>query len=126
MLRPETLEKILSRTNTGGIKCTLLLNKDGTLVSASGSWGQEDYQVIASLASGLWSTYEKARKLPQAPNRQPKLNCLVLEYENGLVGMTVLEGSSMLVCCLAENVEEMGLVRRKVITIAECINESMQ
>ena len=57
-----------------------------------------------------------------------KLTCAVLEYENGLAGLSKIEGTSTLVACLADNettVEEMGMMRRKVTTVAECLKESV-
>jgi len=124
MIRPESVAKVLAQTNTGGIKCTLLFNKDGTLVCSSGIWKGEDPSVSASAVSGIWSTYEKARRHPLAPN--PRLNCVVLEYDNGIVALARIEGTSTLVCCLADPNEEMGLVRKKAITIADCLKESVQ
>ena len=145
MIRPDSVNKVLSQTNTGGIRCTLLLNKDGNLVCSAGSWNGEDPSVLASAVSGLWTTYEKARRSASSSSSGgggggsrstgsnkgggdapcPKMTSAVLEYGNGLVGLSKIEGTSTLVCCLADASEEMGLVRRKVVTVAECLKESM-
>jgi len=133
MIRPESVAKVLAQTNTGGIKCTLLFNKDGTLVCSSGIWKGEDPSVSASAVSGIWSTYEKARRgHPGAGSaigtgtKAPKLECVVLEHDNGILGLARIEGTSTLVCCLADPTEEIGLIRKKVITIADCLKESVQ
>jgi len=125
MIKPELVANVLRGTNSGGIKCTVLFNKDGTLVASAGSWKGEDPDVTASAVSGIWTTYEKARLLSQAAPH-PKLNCLVLEYDNGLVGLIRIEGTSTLVCCLSDATEEMGLLRRKVVNVAECVRELVQ
>jgi len=133
MIRPESVAKVLAQTNTGGIKCTLLFNKDGTLVCSSGIWKGEDPSVSASAVSGIWSTYEKARRHPLlltnnqgAASSGKLLNCVVLEHDNGILGLARIEGTSTLVACLADPTEEMGLIRKKVVTIADCLKESVQ
>ena len=60
MLQPRILPKIIEQANTDGVKATLLLQSNGSLLASSGANSKEMDKLVAAIVSNIWSSYSKA------------------------------------------------------------------
>lgn len=77
MLKPRALADILSQTNTGGVQCTLLVNREGALLAYSG-YRDKDARTTAALASSIWTNFERYGR---QGFQEDKLNYTVVQLE---------------------------------------------
>ncbi|KAJ3180692.1 Ragulator complex protein lamtor2 [Geranomyces variabilis] len=116
MLKPKAIAQVLAQVNTAGVKATLLLNPDGSLISFAG-WSEREARVLAAVASNVWFAYERHGRPAgsEVINEDGKesLQDLILECEAGK--LCVSRASKMLLCLVADEETEWGLLKAKVI-----------
>jgi predicted regulator of Ras-like GTPase activity (Roadblock/LC7/MglB family) len=59
MLQPRVLPKIIEQANTDGVKTTLLLKTNGSLLASAGGTKEMD-KLVAAIVANVWSSYSKA------------------------------------------------------------------
>lgn len=69
MLQPRALPKIIEQANTDGVKTTLLLNKNGSLLASVGS-NKETDKLVAAIVANVWGSYTKAGRTAFNPSSQ--------------------------------------------------------
>jgi predicted regulator of Ras-like GTPase activity (Roadblock/LC7/MglB family) len=116
MLRPKTLTRILSQANTGGVQCTLLLNREGTLLAFTG-YGDKDARMTAAIASSIWSSYEKNGSVAFNEDR---LKSLTVECEEG--HLVINQVANVLICMYAKNEVPLGALKAKVTALTEYLD----
>lgn len=140
MLRPAALTSILGQANTGGVRCTILFDRDGNSISSAGEWPNSDQNICAAVAANIWLTLEKASRISpnaiQAAAAGGKtaaqligagfLQFTVLEFDNGLLGVARVEGTEFMITCLADSTCEFGMMKRKVLAVAEYLQEPLK
>ncbi|KAI1285727.1 Ragulator complex protein LAMTOR2-B [Halotydeus destructor] len=119
MLRPKTLTNILSQANTGGVQCTLLLNKEGTLLAYSG-YGDKDARMTAAIASSIWMSYEKYGSMAFNEDR---LKSLTVDCEDG--NLIVKQVSNVLLCMHAKKTVPLGALKAKVNTLTGYLEDPL-
>ncbi|XP_053200484.1 ragulator complex protein LAMTOR2-like [Panonychus citri] len=120
MLKPKTLSSILGQANTGGVQCTLLLNREGSLLAYSG-YGDTDARMTAAIASSIWISYEKYGKLAAS---EDDLNCLLLQCEDGNV--IVKRVANVLLCMHAKSFVPLGTLKAKVTALSDHLDEPIR
>ncbi|KAJ3094524.1 Ragulator complex protein lamtor2 [Phlyctochytrium bullatum] len=58
MLKPRVVTHVLDQANTGGVRTSLLLNVDGSLIAFAGGTDR-DAKVVSAIASNIWVAYER-------------------------------------------------------------------
>ncbi|RWS00309.1 ragulator complex protein LAMTOR2-like isoform X1 [Leptotrombidium deliense] len=111
MLKPKTLANVLSQANTGGVQCTLLLNREGTLLAYSG-YGDKDARMTAAIASSIWLSYEKYGSVAF---NDDALRSFIVECEDGNV--IVSKVANVLLCMQAKKDVPLGNLRAKISTL---------
>ncbi|RWS16371.1 ragulator complex protein LAMTOR2-like isoform X1 [Dinothrombium tinctorium] len=127
MLKPKTLTNVLSQANTGGVQCTLLLNREGTLLAYSG-YGDKDARMTAAIASSIWLSYEKYGSVAF---NEDNLKSYIVECEaccvsNGIFklllsqegNVIVIKVSNVLLCMHANKSVPLGTLKAKITTLA--------
>ncbi|KAI9090991.1 hypothetical protein DFS34DRAFT_338620 [Phlyctochytrium arcticum] len=127
MLKPRLIAQVLQQANTSGITASLLLNADGSLVSFAGG-SDKDAKVLAAVVSNVWFAYERHGKPRGAENTdgiegKEGLRDLFLECEHGRLSIT--KASRMLLCLVAEESVEWGLIKAKTSKIREHIEQPL-
>ncbi|KND00126.1 uncharacterized protein SPPG_04468 [Spizellomyces punctatus DAOM BR117] len=121
MLKPKVITQVLQQANTAGVHAALLLNPDGSLVSFAGGT-EKDAKVLAAVASNVWFGYERYGKPPAANSVEggegkEGLRNLILDCEQGKLSIT--RTSRMLLCLVADERVEWGLLKAKTRTLKE-------
>ncbi|KAG9508414.1 Ragulator complex protein LAMTOR2-like protein, partial [Fragariocoptes setiger] len=115
MLRPKTLNSILSRANTGGVICTLLLNKEGTLLAYAGG-SDEEARTTAALASTIWKNFER---YGNSAFHDDRLKCTVVQCHNA--NLVIRNLSTVLLCIFANQDAPIGMLKNKAKCLADHI-----
>lgn len=140
MLRPAGLTSVLGQANTGGVRCTILFDRDGNSISSAGDWPSSDQDICAAVAANIWLTLERATRVN--PNQVQAgaiggkttaqivgpgyLQFTVHEFDNGLLGVARVEGTEFMITCLADSTCEFGMMKRKVLAVADYLKEPLK
>jgi len=136
MLRPAALNSVLGQANTGGVRCTILFDRDGNTISSAGEWQSSDEDICAAVAANIWLTLERASR--GNPNQVSSgggksgsitpgfLEFAVHEFDSGLLGVARVEVSEFMIACLADSTCEFGMMKRKVIAVADYLKEPLK
>lgn len=119
MLRPKTLNNILAKANTGGVKCTLLLNREGSLLAYAGGTDEEAI-TTAALASTIWKNFEK---YGNSAFHEDKLKCAVIQCQEA--NLVVRNLSTVLLCIYANQDVPLGMLKNKAKCLADYIEEPL-
>jgi predicted regulator of Ras-like GTPase activity (Roadblock/LC7/MglB family) len=84
MLQPRILPKIIEQANTDGVKTTLLLQSNGSLLASSGANSKEMDKLVAAIVSNVWSSYSKAGRSAFNNGFQPIATNEQEEEEEGM------------------------------------------
>jgi len=117
-----------------------LFDRDGNSISSAGEWPNSDQDICAAVAANIWLTLEKASRVNpnalQATSVGGKttgqligpgfLQFTVLEFDNGSLGVSRVEGTEFMVTCLADSTCEFGMIKRKVQAVAEYLQEPLK
>jgi hypothetical protein len=109
-----------------------VFDSDGNSISSAGEWPNSDQDICAAVAANIWLTLEKASRINpsaiQAAAVSGKtrrqiigpgfLQFTVLEFDNGLLGVSRVEGTEFMITCLADSTCEFGMIKRKVLAVA--------
>merc|ERR1712137_1185777 len=99
MLRPKVLPKVLAQANTAGVKSTLLINNEGSLLAYAGN--ETGYDVVGAIVSNIWSSTAGA----------DQLEYVIMECEQGKVVVTRV--SEVLLCLIGGDLAEFGMLKAK-------------
>ncbi|KAI8841748.1 hypothetical protein BC829DRAFT_402100 [Chytridium lagenaria] len=153
MLKPRVLSQVLSQANTGGVKTSLLLNVDGSLIAYSGGTDR-DAKVVSAIVSNIWVAYERhtgeglakrrnnsqknaagvgarSRQDPTSPRCGPTgvakeeegLKSVLVQCEHGKLSITTV--SRMLLCLVASEEVEFGILKAKTKTLKSYLEEPL-
>ncbi|CAD5112853.1 DgyrCDS2064 [Dimorphilus gyrociliatus] len=122
MLKPKVLTQVLNQANSGGVRCTLLINSEGALLAYAGFEDRKnDGRTTAALASSIWSCFEKSgRQATQSDN----LNVILIECEDGNVAIKRV--ANLLLCIYSDREVGFGMLKAKAKALAEYLEEPLQ
>mmetsp|Transcript_36861 Transcript_36861/g.63347 ORF Transcript_36861/g.63347 Transcript_36861/m.63347 type:complete len:121 (+) Transcript_36861:41-403(+) len=111
MLRPKVLPKVLSQANTAGVKTTLLINSEGSLLAYAGADIGND--AVAAIVSNIWSSTED----------NDQLEFIIMECEQGKVVVTKV--SEVLLCLIGSEIAEFGMLKAKAISLQQYLEKPL-
>lgn len=120
LLKPKSLNNILAQTNTGGVRCTLLLNHEGSLLAHAGGSNNEAI-TIGALASTIWKNYQRYGN--SALHEDRLKTALIQSQEANLI---VRNLSTVLLCICANHEVPLGMLKCKANSIAEYLEEPLE
>lgn len=113
LLKPKSLNNILAQANTGGVKCTLLLNHEGSLLAHSGGSADEAI-TIAALASTIWKNYQR---YGNSALHEDRLKSAVIQSQEA--NLIVRNISTALLCICANQDVPLGMLKQKANSIVD-------
>lgn len=119
LLKPKTLNNVLAQANTGGIKCTIILNHEGSLLAHAGGTNN-DAITIAALASTIWKNYQR---YGNAALQEDKLKSATIQTQEA--NLIVMNVSSVLLCICANHEVPLGMLKCKARKMAEFLEEPL-
>nr|AIW62607.1 late endosomal/lysosomal adaptor-like protein [Scytodes thoracica] len=120
MLKPKALTQVLGQANTGGVKSTLLLNREGTLLAFAG-YGDKDAKLTAAIASSIWMAYEKHGSPAFGDDM---LKFIILDCEEGIVAVSCV--ANLLLCLLSDKIVELGMLVAKTEALSQYLEEPLK
>ncbi|KAL0477094.1 ragulator complex protein LAMTOR [Acrasis kona] len=148
MLQPRVLPKVLEQANTDGVKTTLLMNINGSLLSSAGNEDKQNEKLVGAIISNIWTSYRKvgeaafnpnfkqskvnmnqsqeyddeyegdARDVEEQDENAEKLQCMILEL--GTRRVAVMGVSKRVVLCLiADKTVELGMLKAKATWVCD-------
>jgi predicted regulator of Ras-like GTPase activity (Roadblock/LC7/MglB family) len=123
LLAPDALPKILGHANSGGVRTTLLCNRDGAVLSQVRDEAQQEGAAdsartfAAAIVANMWTSYE-ANALGAV--RANELHCLLVDCEEGQLAV-VKVSSALLLGMLADKEMEPGLLKAKIVAMQELL-----
>ncbi|XP_065181883.1 ragulator complex protein LAMTOR2 homolog [Sycon ciliatum] len=120
MLKPKALAKVLEQTNTNGVRNTVLLNSEGSLLAFAGE-DDRDAKVRAAISSSIWLSYEKAGKQFAPPGHMTQM---ILPCMDGSVVINRVPGG--LLCLFAGKGVGLGMLRLKADKMAAHLEEPLK
>jgi len=128
MLKPSALTHMISQANTAGVKGSLLLNSEGSLLAFSGP-ADRDARVTASIASNVWASYSKLGMRYRAPSPlaplspEDKLECVILNCKEGRVCVVPVAG--LLLCLYCDTTVGFGMLKAKTLALAASLEQPL-
>ena len=140
MLKPRALTSVLSQANTDGIRSTFLFKQDGTLLAYSSvdkGWlvhlsrcqfsvftlllfaDCSDPRVVSAISSKIWNLYEKSGRA----NLNDKLEFLLLDCEDGHIGVAPVNSS--LLCLCGDKSVGFGMIKSKSDALVKFLEEPL-
>lgn len=119
LLRPKSLNNVLAQANTGGVKCTILLNYEGSLLAHAGG-SNTDAITIAALASTIWKNYQR---YGNSALHEDELKSAVIQSQEA--NLIVRNLSSVLLCICASHKVPLGMLKCKANSLAQYLEEPL-
>ena len=82
MLRAKLIPQVLDEINSDGVKGTLLMTTDGSLLGVSGE-GMEgiDDNVVGAIVSNMWSDFDKTGRVEKQRQDADQLQMMIFDME---------------------------------------------
>lgn len=119
LLKPKSLNNVLAQANTGGVRCTLLLNHEGSLLAHAGGSGNEAV-TIAALASTIWKNYQR---YGNSALHEDRLKTAVIQSQEA--SLIVRNLSTVLLCICANSEVPLGMLKCKANSIVEFLEKQL-
>lgn len=119
LLKPKSLNNVLAQANTGGIKCTIILNHEGSLLAHAGGTNNEAI-TIAALASTIWKNYQR---YGNAALQEDELRSATIQSQEA--NLIVMNVSSVLLCICANHEVPLGMLKCKATRMVEFLEEPL-
>eukprot|EP01089_Gocevia_fonbrunei_P006152 TRINITY_DN1670_c0_g1_i2.p1 TRINITY_DN1670_c0_g1~~TRINITY_DN1670_c0_g1_i2.p1 ORF type:complete len:120 (-),score=29.15 TRINITY_DN1670_c0_g1_i2:37-396(-) len=115
MLRAKALPDLLKQANTTGIKGTLLLQEDGSMLAATGIDNEERQQIIAAIVSNIWKSYQK--------EHQSELEFMMIDNEQGKVVATRV--SKLILVIYGDDDSQYGMLKAKAQLLRDYLEKPL-
>jgi len=119
LLKPKSLNNILAQANTGGVRCLLLLNLQGSLLAHAGGSSTEAI-TIAALASTIWRNYQR---YGNSALHEDRLKTAVIQSQDA--NLIVRNFSTVLLCICANADVPLGMLKCKANSIADYLEKPL-
>eukprot|EP00126_Sphaerothecum_destruens_P008481 Sdes_comp20235_c0_seq2m13627 len=119
MLRPKVLSQVLSQANSSGIKHTILLNYEGSVLSYSGE-ACNDGKVVAAISSNIWQLYESSGR---SFLNDDELEYVIIECDEGRLVVTKV--SKLLLCLFSDPKVEFGMLKAKAEKLVQYLEPQL-
>lgn len=125
MIRSTRIPAILNKVCDDVLESCLLVTAEGELLGVSHAAASPPLQNPADLTSLLADIASQYQRLGEDFGRSSHMNCLVLEMEQRVVGISACSGIDCLVVGLAPSDAPLGLLRARLQALAAYVQDSL-
>eukprot|EP00736_Rhodelphis_marinus_P008616 Rmarinus@m.16039 len=118
LLHARQLSEVLKQAATHGVKSSMLLNFDGSLLAAAGDISNA--KLISGIVGNLWHEYELARRTSL---ESENMNLMFVQCQGGAAGLTRVQ--RFLVCLYCDPTVGFGLMKSKLEALREFFDEPL-
>ncbi|KAI8336190.1 hypothetical protein BC941DRAFT_428559 [Chlamydoabsidia padenii] len=124
MLKPKVISQVLRQSTTNGVKASLLMTLDGSLLSFATN-NDKNVKTYAAISVTIWSSYKKQVSLGSflGGGELDNPQFLLLDCEEGVVFITGV--GTMLLCLVAEKSVPLGLLKTKAEALRAHLEEPL-
>ncbi|CAO3653026.1 unnamed protein product [Cunninghamella echinulata] len=124
MLRPKVISQVLRQSLYNGVKSSLLMTYDGSLL-AFATDNDKNAKIYAAITANIWNAYKKQNNLNSflQSNGSNSPLFILLECEEGNVFITSI--GTMLLCMVAENSVSLGILKAKAEALKVYLEEPL-
>ncbi|KAI7872350.1 hypothetical protein BDF14DRAFT_1961277 [Spinellus fusiger] len=123
MLKPKIVSQVLRQATRDGVKASLLMTREGSLLAFAADNGRRA-KIIAAIAANVWSTYKQHCSSDTfLAGDSSGLNSVIIQCEEGTV--FVMSISTMLLCLVGEATVDLGMLRAKAQALARHLEEPL-
>lgn len=119
LLKPRSLNYVLDQANTGGVKSTILLSHEGSLLAHSGGTNNEAI-TIAALASTMWKNYQR---YGNSALQEDRLKSATIQTQEA--NLIVMNVSTILLCICANHQVPLGMLKCKAKSLKDFLEEPL-
>ncbi|KAI8969134.1 hypothetical protein BDF20DRAFT_827556 [Mycotypha africana] len=117
MLKPKVIANVLSQTTNNGIKASIIMTSEGSLISFAAD-NDKDASTYSAICANIWNTYKKMNT-----GAYKKLQSQLVYCENGVVLVTCV--GNMLLCLVALPSTDLGILKAKAEAIKSHLKEPL-
>lgn len=113
----QILPAVLSQCNTGGVRATMLLNRDGSLLATVGDDATAEKATAASVSAiiaNIWASFQKGGDA----------QVVLIEAEHGRVAVTKV-AEKLLLCLYGDHSAHFGMLKLKAETLAKYLDKPL-
>ncbi|KAL1928163.1 hypothetical protein VTP01DRAFT_3079 [Rhizomucor pusillus] len=125
MLKPKVISQVLRQTLHNGLKASLLITNEGSLL-AYASDTNRSVKTFAAIAANIWSSYKQHCAASDSYLRSDPVNgirYMLLECEEGTVFVTSV--STVLLCLVGDETVELGILKAKAQAVVRHLEEPL-
>eukprot|EP00117_Sycon_ciliatum_P014598 scpid85871/ scgid14794/ Ragulator complex protein LAMTOR2; Endosomal adaptor protein p14; Late endosomal/lysosomal Mp1-interacting protein; Late endosomal/lysosomal adaptor and MAPK and MTOR activator 2; Mitogen-activated protein-binding protein-interacting protein; Roadblock domain-containing protein 3 &gt; Ragulator complex protein LAMTOR2; Late endosomal/lysosomal adaptor and MAPK and MTOR activator 2 len=119
MLRPRALQNVLKETVSAGVKGSMVLNEDGSLLSHCGT-SEASTRITGAIASNIYTAYQRSG---QAMLKGADANTILIVNDDGAI--VIRRVASKLICLFADKSVPIGMLRAKADALHDCLQEPL-
>ncbi|KAI8068661.1 hypothetical protein BC940DRAFT_255566 [Gongronella butleri] len=123
MLKPKVISQVLRQATRNGIKATLMLTQEGSLLAYAVD-NDKNAKIYSAISANVWSNYKKQMMVNSLLNGGSECpQFILIECEEGAVYIKQI--GNMLLCLVSEKTVDLGILKAKADALSAHLEEPL-